>query len=136
MTAVVAPPSSVLEPLLARETDRFVRDHPASVAHADEARTSLLGGVPMSWMLRWASPVPLVLREARGAQVTAIDGRTYADLCLGDTGAMTGHAPEPLVRAISDRYARGQVDGGGRLAHSTLLVCNAQNPTHLVGLLA
>lgn len=103
----VAPPAAVLGPLIARETERFERDHPASVAHADLARASLLGGVPMSWMLRWASPVPLVLREARGATVTDVDGRTYADLCLGDTGAMTGHAPEPVLRAIADRYARG-----------------------------
>jgi glutamate-1-semialdehyde 2,1-aminomutase len=105
--SAVAPPAAVLEPLLAREHDRFTREHPASVAHAERARDSLLGGVPMSWMLRWASPVPLVLREARGATVTDIDGRTYADLCLGDTGAMTGHGPEPVVCAIADRYARG-----------------------------
>lgn len=103
----VAPPTAALEPLIARELERFERDHPASMAHAQRARDSLLGGVPMSWMLRWASPVPLVLREAQGATVTDIDGRTYADLCLGDTGAMTGHAPAPVVRAIADRYARG-----------------------------
>lgn len=103
----VAPPAAVLEPLIERETERFTREHPASVAHAERARASLLGGVPMSWMLRWASPVPLVLREARGATVTDIDGHTYADLCLGDTGAMTGHGPAPIVEAITDRYARG-----------------------------
>lgn len=103
----VAPPAAALEPLITRERERFVTEHPASVAHAERARASLLGGVPMSWMLRWASPVPLVLREARGATVTDIDGRTYADLCLGDTGAMTGHGPEPVVRVIADRYARG-----------------------------
>lgn len=106
MTAA-APSDAALAPLLARETDRFAREHPASVAHAARARESLLGGVPMSWMLRWASPVPLVLREARGATVTDIDGRTYADLCLGDTGAMTGHAPAPVAAAIADRYSRG-----------------------------
>lgn len=106
MTAA-APPDAALAPLLARETERFEREHPGSMAHAAHARQSLLGGVPMSWMLRWASPVPLVLREARGATVTDIDGITYADLCLGDTGAMTGHAPAPVLQAISERYARG-----------------------------
>src|SRR6185369_10614684 len=35
------------------------------------------------------------------------DGRDYVDLCLGDTGAMTGHAPEPVVRAASERLGRG-----------------------------
>ncbi len=107
MTGPIAPSDTALTPLLARETERFEREHPASVAHAARARESLLGGVPMSWMLRWASPVPLVLREARGATVTDIDGHTYADLCLGDTGAMTGHGPAPIVAAITDRYARG-----------------------------
>lgn len=107
MTGPTAPPDAALAPLIARETERFEREHAASVAHASRARESLLGGVPMSWMLRWASPVPLVLREARGATVTDIDGRTYADLCLGDTGAMTGHGPAPIVEAITDRYARG-----------------------------
>ena len=106
MTAV-APPASVLEALIARETERFEREHPLSVAHAARARESLLGGVPMSWMLRWASPVPLVLHEARGATVTDIDGHAYADLCLGDTGAMTGHAPPAVATAIADRAARG-----------------------------
>lgn len=77
------------------------------MAHAQRARDALLGGVPMSWMLRWASPVPLVLGEAHGATVIDIDGRSYVDLCLGDTGAMTGHAPAPVAEAIADRYARG-----------------------------
>ncbi|MGK2936584.1 MAG: transaminase [Solirubrobacteraceae bacterium] len=107
MTGPIAPSDTALAPLIARETERFAREHPASIAHASCARESLLGGVPMSWMLRWASPVPLVLREARGATVTDIDGRTYADLCLGDTGAMTGHGPAPIVEAITDRYTRG-----------------------------
>ncbi len=106
MTAV-APPASVLDALIARETARFEHEHPLSVAHAARARESLLGGVPMSWMLRWASPVPLVLHEARGATVTDIDGHAYADLCLGDTGAMTGHAPPAVATAIADRAARG-----------------------------
>jgi len=29
------------------------------------------------------------------------------DFCLGDTGAMTGHSPEPVVRAISEQAGRG-----------------------------
>ena len=36
-----------------------------------------------------------------------VDGVVYADLCLGDTGAMTGHSPPATVAAVRDRVARG-----------------------------
>ena len=47
----------------------------------------------MSWMTKWAGGFPLVLAEAHGARVTDVDGHEYVDFCLGDTGAMAGHAP-------------------------------------------
>ena len=30
-----------------------------------------------------------------------VDGNEYADFCLGDTGAMAGHSPEPTMRAMA-----------------------------------
>jgi glutamate-1-semialdehyde 2,1-aminomutase len=36
-----------------------------------------------------------------------VDGNTYLDLCLGDTGAMTGHAPEATRNAIKAQLERG-----------------------------
>jgi glutamate-1-semialdehyde 2,1-aminomutase len=61
----------------------------------------------MSWMTRWAGGHPVFLDEAQGARVVDVDGNEYVDLCLGDTGAMAGHAPEPTVRAVSQRAATG-----------------------------
>ena len=49
----------------------------------------------MHWMVRWAGGFPVFATEARGARFRDVDGHEYADFCLGDTGAMTGHAPEP-----------------------------------------
>ena len=57
------------------------------------ARSTLLGGVPMTWMTMAAGGFPLFLDGARGARVTDVDGHEYVDFCLGDTGAMAGHAP-------------------------------------------
>ena len=34
-----------------------------------------------------------------------VDGHTYVDFALGDTGAMAGHSPEPTVRAVHERIA-------------------------------
>ena len=36
-----------------------------------------------------------------------MDGQRYLDLCLGDTGAMTGHAPAATLEAINRQAARG-----------------------------
>src|SRR5205823_781640 len=36
-----------------------------------------------------------------------VDGHEYIDFCLGDTAAMTGHSPEPTVRAVAEQARRG-----------------------------
>ena len=96
-----------LRKLIEEESARFVAGHPRSRAAFDRARRSLLGGVPMSWMDRWPGGFPVVLDHAEGARVTDIDGRAYVDFCLGDTGAMAGHAPAPTARAVEARMRRG-----------------------------
>ncbi|MDX6396762.1 MAG: glutamate-semialdehyde -aminomutase [Gaiellaceae bacterium] len=96
-----------LAALNARESEAFAAARPRSRALAERARASLLGGVPMTWMMRWAGPFPVFLAEAHGARVVDVDGHEYVDLCLGDTGAMAGHAPAPVVQAVAERAARG-----------------------------
>jgi glutamate-1-semialdehyde 2,1-aminomutase len=93
--------------LLERELRRFEETHPRSLALSRRAHASLLGGVPMHWMLRWAGGFPVYAAEAWGSRFRDVDGIEYVDLCLGDTGAMTGHSPEPVVRAVSEQLARG-----------------------------
>ena len=96
-----------LAELLADEERRFREAHPRSVALAERARHSLLGGVPMHWMVRWAGGFPLFAAAAEGAYLTDVDGHRYLDLCLGDTGAMTGHAPAATVEAVRAQAGRG-----------------------------
>ena len=98
---------SRLAALTAREAEAFAAARPRSRELAERARASLLGGVPMTWMMRWAGPYPVFLAEATGARVVDVDGIEYADFCLGDTGAMAGHAPEPVTRAVAARAASG-----------------------------
>jgi glutamate-1-semialdehyde 2,1-aminomutase len=92
-----------LAELLDRERGRFRQEHPRSAQARDEGGAHLLGGVPMTWMAKAAGGFPLALASARGARVTDVDGREYRDFALGDTGAMAGHSPEPLVRAVRRR---------------------------------
>ena len=68
---------------------------------------SLLSGVPMPWMIRWAGGFPVFAAEAQGARFRDVDGHEYVDFCLGDTAAMTGHSPEATVRAVVAQAERG-----------------------------
>jgi glutamate-1-semialdehyde 2,1-aminomutase len=96
-----------LDRLMARELARFMAEHPRSHELAEQAKRSLLGGVPMHWMMRWPGGFPVFAAEAEGARFRDVDGIEYVDFCLGDTGAMTGHAPAAAVRAIEEQAPRG-----------------------------
>jgi glutamate-1-semialdehyde aminotransferase len=90
-----------------REQRDFVGRHPRSAALHERARGSLLDGVPMNWMVKWAGAFPLFVEEASGAHFTDVDGHDYIDFCLGDTGAMAGHGPSPTIRAVEAQLRRG-----------------------------
>jgi glutamate-1-semialdehyde 2,1-aminomutase len=92
-----------LESLLAQERTRYAEAHPRSAEAYEHGRRNLFGGVPMTWMNKAAGRFPLYLSGARGSRVTDIDGYEYVDFALGDTGAMAGHSPEPVVSAIQSR---------------------------------
>ena len=96
-----------LATLLDREIATFRERTPRSRELYDRARSTLVGGVPMPWMMRWAGGYPLFAAEARGARITDVDGHEYVDLALGDTGAMAGHSPGPAAAAIAAQAARG-----------------------------
>ncbi|MEJ2557242.1 MAG: aspartate aminotransferase family protein [Anaerolineae bacterium] len=93
--------------VLAQEQERFVAEHPRSKDLFEQARGNLFCGVPMSWMTEWAGAFPVFVEEASGAHFVDVDGHRYLDLCLGDTGAMTGHAPKAAVDAITEQIRRG-----------------------------
>ena len=91
--------------LIERERATYSANHPRSRAAFDAAQQNLFGGVPMTWMTKWSGGFPLYLDEAHGNRISDIDGHTYVDFALGDTGAMAGHSPEATVRAINERIA-------------------------------
>ncbi len=96
-----------LRRLYETEQQACVKKHPNSDALFRRAQKSLLGGVPMNWMSKWAGPFPIFVESAKGARFTDVDGIEYIDFCLGDTGAMTGHSPEASARVIAEQSQRG-----------------------------
>jgi len=97
-----------LAELLIGERQTYAQNNPKSAALYAEAG-NLFGGVPMTWMNKWSGGFPLYLETAHGNRITDIDGHTYIDFALGDTGAMAGHSPDASTKAIVQRM----VDQGG-----------------------
>jgi glutamate-1-semialdehyde 2,1-aminomutase len=96
-----------LQALHAREEERFVARTPKSRELFEKAKGVMPGGVPMSWMTKWPGKYPLFVASAQGAHFVDVDGNEFIDLCLGDTGSMTGHSPKPTVDAITSQLAKG-----------------------------
>lgn len=61
----------------------------------------------MSWMTEWPGSFPIFVKEAKEARLTDVDGHTYVDLCLGDSGALTGHSPTATADAIAKQVYKG-----------------------------
>jgi glutamate-1-semialdehyde 2,1-aminomutase len=90
-----------------REWARFAQSHPKSHKLAQDAQRHFPGSVPMSWMTDWATPYPIFAQHASGARIWDVDGNSYSDFCLGDTGSMFGHSPAPVVAALREHADKG-----------------------------
>lgn len=97
-----------LAELLIRERQTYRTNNPKSLSLYEQA-DNLFGSVPMTWMNKWSGGFPLYLERAHGNRVTDVDGHTYIDFALGDTGAMAGHSPQASISAITERI----INAGG-----------------------
>ncbi len=89
------------------ELEVFRAGRPRSEEEWERAIQHMPDGVPMLWMSKWPGPWPVYVESASGAHFTCLDGIDHVDLCLGDTGAMCGHAPAASVAAIQAQLQRG-----------------------------
>jgi len=96
-----------IERFAAAERAYFLERNPKSVALSERARHSLYAGVPMHWMADWSTPSPLFVAHAKGARFQDVDGHVYIDFCLGDTGSMFGHSPDPVAQALREQADQG-----------------------------
>jgi glutamate-1-semialdehyde 2,1-aminomutase len=88
--------------------DATFRDrHPRSAALMARGREVMPNGVPMAWLVGSYHHLPMWVAEGKGARFTDVDGHAYHDFNIADMSMFCGYAPEPLVRAVSDRIARG-----------------------------
>ena len=93
--------------LLVTERERYIQLHPQSMTLSQRTHNHFLYGVPMHWMNDWGTPSPLFVASANGAHFSCADGIDYTDFCLGDTGAMFGHSPQAVEKAIKNQLDKG-----------------------------
>jgi glutamate-1-semialdehyde 2,1-aminomutase len=105
-TLIAGVPRDRIRDIDAREKLRFAERRPKSARSCD-ATGAFLGGVPMHWMRDWPMPFLPLIAHAEGARITDIDGNQLDDFCLGDTGSMFGHSPEPVAEAIRRQAGKG-----------------------------
>lgn len=90
-----------------REDARFAREHPRALELLERGRRVMPNGVPMAWQVGSYHHPPLWAVEGHGARFTDVDGHAYSDFNIADMSMFCGYAPEPLIRAVSERMASG-----------------------------
>ncbi|MDX6234277.1 MAG: glutamate-semialdehyde -aminomutase, partial [Nocardioidaceae bacterium] len=61
----------------------------------------------MSWMESLYEHSPVFVDSGAGSRFTDVDGRSYLDMYIGDMSGFCGHAPPPVVEAVTRRMSRG-----------------------------
>ncbi len=88
-----------------------MRSYAKSIALYERTKKHLAGGVSSN--VRYAStPVPLFFERGEGARLYDVDGNVHIDYVLGNGPAILGHAPKPVIKAVADSLADGQVYAG------------------------
>ncbi len=89
------------------EGARFEEAWPRSRAATARAGRTMPRGLPMAWMDELYDHPPLWVSHGAGARFWDLDGHEYVDMYAADMSAFCGHAPGPVVRAVSERVAAG-----------------------------
>ncbi|HEU4998460.1 MAG TPA: aminotransferase class III-fold pyridoxal phosphate-dependent enzyme, partial [Lapillicoccus sp.] len=104
-TERAGPGPDLLDERIAEQEAAFLRRQPRSAELVARARRSLAGGATSSWQI--AEPQAVWLTHGAGSKVYDVDGTEYVDLHGGYGVSLVGHAHPAVVRAVTERVARG-----------------------------
>jgi glutamate-1-semialdehyde 2,1-aminomutase len=91
--------------LIERERGKLLDRTQGSQAFYERALSVMPRGVPSSFQA--ADPRPIYLTHGEGSRVFDVDGNEYVDFHNGFGVMCVGHAHPAIVRAVSERAARG-----------------------------
>ena len=91
---------------MVEEQERIFLDRqPGSRALLERGKRSLAGGVTSSWQI--ARPQAVFISHGAGSKMWDVDGTEYVDMHGGYGVSMAGHAHPAVVKAVTERVARG-----------------------------
>jgi glutamate-1-semialdehyde 2,1-aminomutase len=85
--------------------ERYERATPRSRELFEEAHAYMPGGDTRE--VTYHAPYPSFVEEASGCTLTTADGGELLDFLNNYTAAVLGHAPDPVVEAVCERFRRG-----------------------------
>lgn len=94
-----------LDRLIEEQEAAFLARQPRSAELAARASRSLAGGVTSNWQI--SRPQPIWISHGMGSKAYDVDGNEYVDLHGGYGVMAVGHAHPRIVKAVSERVARG-----------------------------
>jgi glutamate-1-semialdehyde 2,1-aminomutase len=96
---------AALDRLVAKQEEALLARMPRSRELLEKAKGSLAGGVSSNWQA--AKPLPIWIDRGKGSHIWDADGTEYIDMhgCFG--AMMVGHAHPAIVRAVTERMAKG-----------------------------
>ena len=90
------------------ENERFVAERPRSMALLERGRRRCRAACRWHRMDDlYASRADLRWLEGKGAYFTDVDRHRYLDMYIADASGFCGHAPDPVVGAVSRRIELG-----------------------------
>lgn len=70
---------------------------------------TLVDGVASSFHKYEDEEFPIAIASGHGSHITDVDGNDYIDYVLGFGPLILGHAPEPIVKAVSEQISHGSL---------------------------
>jgi len=97
----------VLAALREVEVQVFARKTPKSQALYEQSRKVMPNGVPCSWMSAFYPGTEIFAAKGSGCYIEDVDGNRYLDMTQCDLSMACGFGPEPISRAVAERFANG-----------------------------
>lgn len=99
------PTPSKESPLMEELNQEYRQSTPQSRALANRAQAVMPGGDTRS--VTYYRPYPSYVESADGSQLQTVDGEILIDALNNYTQSVLGHAPEPVVDSVCDRFRSG-----------------------------
>ena len=102
-----------LKNLIVQEQERFTAAHPISHDLFNQAKSHLLDGVPMNWMVEWAGTFPIFVEGGAGNE---------------DSHLLRGAISGPITEVVAMRLSLGHEEAGGRAAAAAEISSSSNLP--------